>query len=34
MTVRGAGHHVLIGQPERAPTMITSFVKGELPPIA
>ncbi|KAH7655700.1 Peptidase S10 serine carboxypeptidase protein [Dioscorea alata] len=33
-TVRGAGHMVPRNQPERALAMITSFLKGELPPIA
>uniref|UniRef100_A0A7N2KSC8 Carboxypeptidase n=1 Tax=Quercus lobata TaxID=97700 RepID=A0A7N2KSC8_QUELO len=31
-TVRGAGHMVPSYQPERALTMISSFLKGELPP--
>ncbi|XP_038975365.1 serine carboxypeptidase 1-like [Phoenix dactylifera] len=32
VTVRGAGHMVPSYQPERALTMISSFLKGELPP--
>ncbi|KAL0017329.1 hypothetical protein SO802_004398 [Lithocarpus litseifolius] len=32
-TVRGAGHEVPSYQPERALTMISSFLTGKLPPI-
>ncbi|XP_057426724.1 serine carboxypeptidase 1-like [Lotus japonicus] len=32
ITVRGAGHMVPSSQPKRALTMITSFLRGELPP--
>lgn len=34
VTVRGAGHMVPSFQPERALTMITSFLQGQLPPAA
>lgn len=33
-TVRGAGHFVPSYQPERALTMISSFLRGKLPPAA
>lgn len=34
VTVRGAGHLAPSYQPQRALTMISSFLRGELPPEA